>query len=109
MSGRHKHKWTYVIKYELDYFGKDGFHNPTSVHVETINVGRLNEIAGCLVSEGEAVESDGKTVVDLGKLGYAKLLGAGSVTKPLMVAVASVSPRAEDKIKRAGGQVTKPS
>lgn len=108
MSGRHKHKWTYVIKHEPDYFGKNGFHNPTAVHVEAINVGRLDEIVAGLRSIGEVAESGGKFVVDLGKMGYTKLLGAGSVTKPLVVTVASASSRAEDKIKRAGGEIAKP-
>jgi large subunit ribosomal protein L15 len=108
LAGRHKGKWTYVVKHEPGYFGKDGFRNPTAVYVEAINVGRLSEMALDLISEGKAAESQGKIAVDLEKLGYAKLLGAGSVSKPLVVTVASASRRAEDKIKKAGGEVVKP-
>ncbi|MCS7373525.1 MAG: 50S ribosomal protein L15, partial [archaeon GB-1845-036] len=30
-SGRHKHLWTWVMKYQPDYFGKKGFKPPLSL------------------------------------------------------------------------------
>jgi large subunit ribosomal protein L15 len=94
--GRHKHLWSYVIRYEPDYFSKKGFTSPKSLKQKTkvINVGKLDEIA-------EKV----KTVVDLEKLGYTKLLGTGKVTKALSVKIPSYSKSAAEKIKEAGGQV----
>jgi large subunit ribosomal protein L15 len=101
--GRHKHLWSYVIRYEPDYFSKKGFTSPKSLKQETkvINVGKLDEIAEKVSAEKE----EGKIVVDLQKLGYTKLLGTGKVTKSLSVKIPSYSKSAAEKIKEAGGQV----
>jgi|YelNatPaOPRAMG01_1025707.scaffolds.fasta_scaffold40355_2 large subunit ribosomal protein L15 len=102
-AGRHKHLWSYVIRYEPEYFGKKGFTSPKSLKekVKTINVGKLDEIAEKL----SAKEENGKFPIDLTSLGYTKLLGAGKITKPLMVKVASCSRSAAEKIKEAGGEI----
>jgi large subunit ribosomal protein L15 len=102
-AGRHKHGWTYVIKYEPEYFGKRGFTSPKSLkrEVKIINVRELEEIAEKFKEKTE----EGKILVDLESLGYTKLLGAGKVTKPLIVKVASCSKSAIEKIREAGGQV----
>ncbi|MEM2688955.1 MAG: uL15 family ribosomal protein [Candidatus Bathyarchaeia archaeon] len=102
-AGRHKHGWTYVIKYEPDYFGKKGFTSPQSLRrvVKAINVGELEEN----IEKFQPKEEGGKIFVNLEKFGITKLLGAGKVSKPLMVKVASCSKIAAEKIKEAGGQV----
>jgi len=102
-AGRHKHGWTYVIRYEPDYFGKKGFTSPKSLKktVKAINVGELDE----MLEKFQPKEEEGKIFVDLEKFGVTKLLGAGKVSKPLIVKVASCSKSAAEKIKRAGGQV----
>ena len=101
-AGFHKHKWTYVIKYEPDYFGKKGFTSPKSLKrkVNAINAGTLDEIA-----EKLSTKKEGKLFIDLESLGYTKLLGTGKVTKPLTVKVRSCSKSAAEKIKEAGGQI----
>lgn len=103
-AGRHKHGWTYVIKYEPEYFGKKGFTSPKSLkqEVKVINVGELDEMAWKFSARKE---EDGKIFIDLESLGYTKLLGTGRVTQPLVVKVASCSKSAAEKIKEAGGQV----
>ena len=102
-AGFHKHKWSYVIKYEPDYFGKRGFTSPKSVRrkVNVINVGVLDEMAEKLSTRMEK----NKFFIDLESLGYTKLLGTGNVTKPLIVKVPSSSSSATEKIKEAGGQI----
>jgi large subunit ribosomal protein L15 len=102
-AGFHKHKWTYVIKYEPDYFGKKGFTSPKSLRqkVNIINVKVLDEMAEKLSTRKET----GKFFIDLGSLGYTKLLGTGNITKPLIVKVPSCSKSATEKIKEAGGQI----
>jgi large subunit ribosomal protein L15 len=104
-AGLHKHKWTYVIKYEPEYFGKRGFHSHKSLgrKAEVVNVGALDELAEKI----SAKKTKEKFLIDLESLGYSKLLGTGKVTKPLIVKVASCSKSAAEKIKEAGGQLTK--
>ena len=99
--GRHKHLWSYVTALEPDYFGKHGFTSPRSLKRKenTINIKQLNELSTQTASE------KGKTNVNLTSLGYTKLLGTGKITKPLIVNVPSCSKSAEEKIKKAGGQV----
>jgi len=105
--GRHKHLWTYVIKYEPDYFGKKGFtsHRSLKQKINTINVGELDELINKL-AEGKQLERKGdKPFLDLDKLGYHKLLAAGKITKPVLVKVAAHSENAAKKIEDAGGQI----
>jgi len=102
-SGRHKRGWSWVQRYDPDYYGKNGFTSPKSLKqkVNIINVGKLD-----LVAEKVSVEKErGQLFVDLESLGFTKLLGTGKVTKPLTVKVASCSKSAAEKIKEAGGQV----
>jgi len=101
--GRHKHLWSYVIKYEPDYFSKKGFTSPKSLKekAKIINVGKLDQITEKISTEKEK----GKFFLDLGKLGYTKLLGTGKVTKALIVKVPVCSESAATKIKEAGGNV----
>ncbi|HEY4674894.1 MAG TPA: uL15 family ribosomal protein [Candidatus Bathyarchaeia archaeon] len=101
--GRHKHLWSYVLRYEPDYFSKRGFTSPKSLRQETkiINVGKLDEMAKKFSVE----EEKGKPMVDLTDMGYTKLLGTGKVTRPLAIKVASYSKSAGEKIKEAGGEI----
>jgi len=102
--GRHKHGWTYTVKYEPDYFGKKGFTpRGLSRKTDVINVGELGELA----EKVSAKKREGKVLLDLEKLGYDKLLGMGRITKPIMVKVASFSETAAKKIEEAGGQILK--
>jgi large subunit ribosomal protein L15 len=71
----------------------------------TINVGHLSSIAAALVTSGHASHDGGVIVLDLGKMGYTKLLGAGRVAQKLSVTVVSASPGAIAKVKKAGGSV----
>jgi large subunit ribosomal protein L15 len=69
--------------------------------VKAINVGELDE----MLEKFQPKEEEGKIFVDLEKFGVTKLLGAGKVSKPLIVKVASCSKSAAEKIKEAGGQI----
>jgi len=84
--GRHKHLWSYVLRYEPEYFGKKGFVSPKSLRKKenVINIKRLDEIAGKF-----SIEKEGKMFIDLESLGYTKLLGTGKIAKPLVVKVTS--------------------
>ncbi|MCX8176580.1 MAG: 50S ribosomal protein L15 [Candidatus Bathyarchaeota archaeon] len=107
-AGGHKHKWTYVVKYAPNHFGKRGFRCPTSMgEVKALNVGELNELLDKLVNEGKVEFKDGKYLVNLFKLGYEKLLGEGEISRPVIVEAKSFSKKAEEKILGAGGSIIK--
>lgn len=105
--GRHKQGWTYVIKYEPDYFGKKGFTSPKSLKREenVINVGELEELVEKLANTGMIAEKNGKMFIDLEKLGYTKLLGTGKINKPLIVKINAFSETAAEKLQKVGGQI----
>jgi len=105
--GRHKHGWTYVIKYEPEYFGKRGFTSPKSLKRRgaVINLGELEELAEKLANTEVVYEKEGKTFIDPEKLGYTKLLGTGRVNKPVIVKISSYSETAAEKLQKVGGQI----
>ncbi len=107
MAGSFGQKFSYVIKYMPDHIGKRGFTPPKVVRKEykCINVGILNEKAEEYLREGLAELKDDKIYIDVKKLGYDKVLGAGIVTKKLIVKAKMFSKRAVEKIKAAGGEI----
>jgi large subunit ribosomal protein L15 len=104
-SGRHKHLWSYVIKYEPDYFGKRGFRRPVGAETRGINVGEIDERLEELLGKGLAQRADEVYVVDLAKLGFSKLLGGGSVRHKLEIRAAKFSESARRKVEEAGGRI----
>jgi large subunit ribosomal protein L15 len=98
-AGSHKHKWTYIVKYEPDHFGKHGFTPVKRKEAKTINVGELEELL-----KKNSLE---KNEIDLTELGYEKLLGKGKVTKPFIIKVKEFSEIAKRKIESAGGKIIK--
>jgi len=96
-AGRHKHKWSYVVKYEPDYFGKRGFKPPERKALRTINLKELDK----MIKEG-IIKGD---KVNLSELGYDKLLGTGKINYPLVVEVKKASVKAIEKIEKVGGKV----
>jgi large subunit ribosomal protein L15 len=101
-AGMHKHKWSYTVKYEPEHFGKEGFARPKKV--KTINLSELEKILPKLM-EKKLVEKEGEMIkINLKKIGYNKLLGAGSVSKPLIVEAEAFSQSAIKKLEAAGGK-----
>jgi len=94
-----------VLRYDPDYFGKKGFKPPQSLKAETktINLKELEEIA-IELSPKKGTEK-AKISLDLGKMGYAKLLGEGRIAMPVTVKVPQCSATALRKIEEAGGKV----
>lgn len=106
MSGGHKHKWSYILKYMPDYFGKHGFTRPAAVRgsVSAVNVGELDENIERLIQLGVAKQEGDKFAVDVNKLGFDKVLGSGQVTHALDVTAKSFVESAKRKIEEAGGK-----
>ena len=108
-AGLDKHKWTYVLKHDPDYWIKTGFTSVKALgkKVNIINVGKLDDLADKLDSEKKLEKKDKKIFLDLESLGFDKLLGTGSVTKPMVVKVGSYSEAASRKLEEAGGEILK--
>ena len=106
-AGRHKHLWSYVIRYEPDYFGKKGFTSPKALkqQINVINVGSLDELVEKLAASKELEMKNDTPFLDLEKHGYQKLLANGKIAKPIIVKVATHSENAAKKVEAAGGQI----
>ena len=92
-AGLHKHKWSWMIKYDPDHFGRDPFKPPGYIRPQVwVNVGELGRLA------------KGK-VVDLTSMGVQKLLGSGAVGGAYDVKVGLFTKRAQAKIEAAGGSI----
>jgi large subunit ribosomal protein L15 len=95
-AGLHKHKWSWTVKYAPDHFGKDSLKpKRESKPHKWINVGELEAL----------LHSQNTSEINLTKLGYEKLLGAGSIKTPLKVIVKSYTAQAKAKIEAAGGKL----
>lgn len=70
-----------------------------------LNVGDLCRIIDKLAKLGIAEKREERYFIDLGALGYSKLLGAGKVNKAIEVKVESATPKAVEKLSAAGGGV----
>ncbi len=107
-AGLHKHRYLQVIKYDPDHFGRHGFKRPQStVHASrTLNLDELTERLPDWLEEGLATTSGDKTTLDLGALGYDKLLGRGEVSQALQVKVPQASAKAQERVAAVGGEVT---
>ncbi len=87
--------------------GKRGFtsHHPVP-KVKAVNVGYFTlKLVQQLVAEGKALKEGQFYSIDLGALGYTKLLGTGRTSLKLKITVKKCSSRAVEKIKAAGGEV----
>ena len=85
-------------------WGKHGFVNPTRKSVKAINVAQL-DIMNLDGAKGVEKTKDGFQI-DLGAMGYQKLLGAGRVRRHYQITALYASQSAIEKIESAGGKVT---
>ena len=96
-AGSHKQRWSWIIKYEPEHFGRHGFSPITQKDVpDTINVGDIHALAksGKLEKKGSmfSMKFEGK------------VLGSGEIAVPVSVAAKSFSEGAKTKIEKAGGK-----
>ncbi|MBR9692403.1 50S ribosomal protein L15 [Candidatus Woesearchaeota archaeon] len=91
---------------DLKRYGKHGFTSHAPEKGAAVNVGHLSSAAERMVLDCLAVKKGDVFVMDLGKLGIERLLGAGKVAVKLEISVESASARAVEKAENAGGKVT---
>ena len=86
-------------------YGKHGFTSKAPMKGAEVNVGHVSSAAERMARDG-LIQKKGDTYsVDLSELGIEKLLGTGVVDKKLELTVASASPKAIEKVEKAGGKV----
>ena len=102
-AGCHKTK---RIMYERvgRVWGAPGFKRPQSV-VSSINLKTIEENADSWIAEGIATKKGKVVSVDLGEMGYDKLLGTGSTEQSYKIKISAASAKAVEKIEAAGGEI----
>ncbi|MBI88310.1 MAG: 50S ribosomal protein L15 [Euryarchaeota archaeon] len=93
-AGLNKHKVMTRLKYMPGHWGMHGFNRHPGLRVvnASINLGQVAEMA------------DGDSI-NLTEIGYDKLLGRGSISRPLNIIVREASSKAIEKVESAGGKV----
>jgi large subunit ribosomal protein L15 len=94
-AGINKHRLLTRLKYMPRHWGMHGFNRHPSLRKVNISI-NLQELQ-------DMVEGDN---VNLGELGYDKLLGKGKMNRGMNITVAKASARAVSKVEAAGGTVT---
>ncbi|HLC64938.1 MAG TPA: uL15 family ribosomal protein [Candidatus Nanoarchaeia archaeon] len=91
---------------DVKYFGKHGFvMHGAKFKANPINILDIEEHVSKWISEKKASESKGEVTIDLGALGYNKLLGNGKPTRKYVINVQAASKGAVESIQEAGGKV----
>lgn len=95
MAGSQKHKYTWVLRYTPDWFGKRGMPRAAlKPKPKSVNVGYLSEYA----------EKHDLKEIDVTQLGFEKVLGGGKISKPITIKAKKFTKKALEKIKEAGGK-----
>ncbi len=106
-AGLHKGGWTWIQKHDKNYFGKNGFKRTHRIVPETIFL-NLNQIENQIDNfiEQKIAQKEGNQInVNLIKLGITKVLGSGTISRPLNITAPNFSKSAIEKIEAAGGSV----
>ncbi len=97
-AGMHKHRFTYMTVYErgmMAHGGRFGFSPARLSKLETVNLYEIEQLAAA----GKLQKRDGKDCFEF----EGKVLGTGSISRPVAVKAMAFSSGAERKIKAAGG------
>ncbi|MEW6328948.1 MAG: uL15m family ribosomal protein [Candidatus Micrarchaeota archaeon] len=96
-AGSHKHKWTYMVKYEPEHFGRRGFASLRGPSGKVINLGDITQ----MIKDGKLGKSGDRFNVEVSEY---KVLGGGALEFPVSIKARAFSAGAEEKIKEAGGE-----
>jgi large subunit ribosomal protein L15 len=106
-AGWKRHRWSSVIRYGWE-IGTTGFVPVNPKYKRAINIDQLSQNLPTLTELGKTKSSGNRIEVNLGEMGYTKLLGKGNITQPLRIIVAQCSEMAASKISQAGGEIVLP-
>ena len=85
---------------DVNYFGRHGFKSLRN-EITAVNVSHIDQHIKLFSDSQER----GMDVVDLGKMGFGKLLGKGHATRKMLIKVKYASAKAIEAVKNAGGEV----
>jgi len=94
-AGINKHRLLTRLKYMPRHWGMHGFNRHPSLRKVNISI-NLQELQD--MTEGDDI--------NLGELGFDKLLGKGKMNRAMNIIVAKASSHAVSKVEAAGGTVT---
>lgn len=101
VTGMMKHHYSSLLRDDPGHYGHGATRPPNpSVTRRWASVRDLDDLYA-----RHGAEEGGRRVVDLGKAGYDKLLGGGSVSGAYTVIVAGHTASAKAKLEAAGGEV----
>ena len=87
------------------YFGKNGFSSINPNKVSAIGISHLDSIIDTLIKTGKATQNKDTIIINLKDIKCRKLLGTGNINKKLEITAEMATPKAIDKIQKAGGTV----
>lgn len=90
---------------DVKFFGKHGFVSKKRKELKIINISELDERVDSWIGSKLVSKDNEAYLVDLGKMGYNKLLGRGSINKKIKLTVSKISGNAKEAIINAGGEV----
>jgi len=105
-AGTHAHKF---VPPAPKYEGRHGFDRKGAIAMKALNVGEIDDLVEGLSRSGKMVEEAGRIVLDLHAMGYAKLIGKGTVKRGYVLIVGKHSGMAAEKIASAGGELRAPT
>ncbi len=110
-AGLHKGGWTWTVKYDRYHFGKYGFKRPVRSipEIKILNIGQIENILDSLIDKKIATQDGNRISVNLNALGIGKVLGNGTLSRPLTITARSFSKGARRKIEEAGGSAISPN
>ncbi len=107
-AGWKRHKWSYVIRYGIQ-IQERGFKSTHPKTLRHINIGDIDQQMEHFLQNGTAKQDNEKIELNLTHAGYQKLLGQGTITRPVRILVPKASAQAQEKIQQAGGEIILPS
>ncbi|MAG52941.1 MAG: 50S ribosomal protein L15 [Nanoarchaeota archaeon] len=104
---RAAHKKQLILKkYGNDYFGKHGFHiQYKPVKIKGINLKDIEVKLDMFMEKGFAKKEGEIISIDLGKIGYNKLLGNGKLKNKFKIKTKFFSKNAKEKLEKMGGEI----
>lgn len=90
------------------YFGKDGFSKKNKRIMHSVNLNYIEEQFDTLLSQNIIIKNNNLFELDLKKMGFNKLLGAGKFTRKMIIKAEFTTNKAVEKVQGLGGKVELP-